>query len=127
MPMLWGIDESNRRKPICTVYRPKVSILPKNKKVILQIIYLYKAISLIFILLSLMCHSADAQLTSLYHELPEQIKSVRLLETIAEHDQAQNEEELADELDLAESAKRTEPMWLLSGLNFLFHFNCNFR
>lgn len=63
-----------------------------------------------------MCHQVSGQLTSLYHELPEQLKGVRLLETVAEHDQTQDEES-ADELEPVDNLKRTEPMWLLSGLH----------
>jgi hypothetical protein len=60
-----------------------------------------------------MCHSVNAQLTSLFHELPEQVRDTRLLETTPDRDQSLDEE--TENLDQSESLKRTEPMWLLSG------------
>lgn len=61
-----------------------------------------------------MCQTVNAQLTSIYHELPEQLHGIRLLETAVEQDQKQ--EETMDEQ--AEAGQRSEPMWLLSGWFF---------
>jgi hypothetical protein len=61
-----------------------------------------------------MCQTVNAQLTSIYHELPEQLHGIRLLETAVEQDQRQEDEETAPEQE--DAGQRAEPMWLLSGL-----------
>jgi hypothetical protein len=61
----------------------------------------------------IMCPPVYSQLTSLYHELPEQVHGIRVLElgeTSAEHDEEMGNDE--------GKIGRTEPMWLLSGLDF---------
>lgn len=68
-----------------------------------------------------MCHPINGQLTSLYHELPEQVHGVRLFETAVEQEQEPQQEESErtedQENEMLETNRghRSEPMWLLSG------------
>lgn len=62
-----------------------------------------------------MCQTVNAQLTSLYHELPEQLHGIRLLETAVDQDQQQKQEDEETVTEQTDSS-RSEPMWLLSGL-----------